>query len=197
MRHLEIKNLVFASILAALTIILSLPYLVIPVNKVAFTLAHIPVLLGVVSLGKKYGVILGGVMGVTSMVLAFITLGDNAPFTNPLLSVLPRMLFGLVTFYLYQGFTKLFKKKEIAIPFTFAAGTLFHSIIVLTLLYIVSTTGFYFTASENPMTTNSNLIIFVVGIISAISVFEILAAVLVGTPTALVLLKLMDNTHKE
>lgn len=193
MRHKQIKDLVFAAILIALTILLSLPYLVIPVGTVAITLAHITVLVGAILLGKNYGATLGAVMGIASMVIASLMLGVNAPFTNPLLSVVPRIFFGWITYYIYSFFNKKIDHRPLAIGLTMIVSTLIHSLVVLTIMYFVVNTGFYFTASENPMSINGNIVPFVIAVLGSNAILEILLAVAIGTPIVLVMDKVIAN----
>jgi uncharacterized membrane protein len=193
MRNKEIKDLTFAAILMAMTVLLSLPYLLLPIGAVVITIAHIPVLVGAVLLGKKYGALLGAVMGLASMAIAIFVLGGNAPFTNPVLSVLPRVFFGWIIFIVYQRFTKWFKNRPLAIGLTMGVSTLIHSVVVLTIMYFVAKTGFYFTASENPITINEKILPFIIGILGTNSILEIAVAVLVGTPIILVMDKVINK----
>lgn len=196
-KHNEIRDLVFAAILIALTVLLSLPYLVIPTGSgAAFTVAHIPVLIGSVILGKKYGALLGAVMGISSLVIASFFLGPNAPFTNPLVSVLPRVFFGWVTYIVYSFFQKLIKIRHVAVGISLGVSTLIHSLVVLPLLYWVAKTGFYFTALENPATLNQNILPFIYTILVANGIFEIIAAIVVGTPIILVMDQVMSNNEE-
>ena len=77
------------------------------------------------------------------MIQAFIMMGPaNAPFTNPLVSVLPRALIGVLAPFMFKWLTKAFKGKEkLALFFTFGIMTIIHTVIVLTLLYGAIKTG--------------------------------------------------------
>ena len=189
MRNKEIRDLVFGAILMAFTILLSLLYFFQVTGFAAITVAHIPVLVGGVLLGKKYGAFLGTVFGLTAMIFAFFTMGPNAPFTNPLLSVVPRILFGFVTFFVYQAFNEKVKNRPIAIALTMAVSTLIHSLMVIPTLYLFVDWGFYFDAASNPLSNNQALIPFFIAVIGSNTIFEIIVAILVGTPIILA----MDN----
>lgn len=192
-RNLEIRDLVFGAILMAMIVLFSLLYVLGVSGFAAFTIAHVPVLIGAMVLGKKYGALLGAIFGLASFVLAFFTLAQNAPFTNPLLSVLPRIFFGWIIGYVYDFFHKLVKNRSVAIGITMGVSTLIHTLIVVPLLYLVVKTGFYFTASENPMTINLNLFPFIFAVFTSNAIVEIIIAIVVGTPTILVLDKLMNK----
>lgn len=188
-RNKEIRDLVFGAILMAMVILFSLLYFYQVIGFAAFTVAHVPVLIGAIMLGKKYGAFLGFIFGLVSLIFAFSSGGTNAPFNNPLLSVVPRVFFGWIIYYIYIFFTKYIKKRIIAVGLTMAISTLIHSLIVLPILYIVAKNGFYFYASENPITINQNVIPFIIGILGSNAIIEIVIAVCVGTPIVLV----MDN----
>ncbi|MFA6627199.1 MAG: ECF transporter S component, partial [Bacilli bacterium] len=133
MKNLKIRKLVFASELIA--IILFLSFVPNPLTGMAFgyiplsplvvmTIIHIPVIIGAIVLGKKYGLILGTVFGLGSLVQAAILLGPNAPFTNPLLSVLPRMFLGYISAVYFQWFVTKFRSKNFATGLTLGLATL-------------------------------------------------------------------------
>lgn len=195
MRNKQIRDMVFSAILMTMTVLFSLLYFFQVVGFAAFTIAHIPVLIGAVILGPRYGAALGAVFGLTSMVIAFFSLGPNAPFTNPLLSVLPRVLFGWLIYYIYIFIKKYFKNRYLSVALTFGISTLFHTLLVLPLLYVVANNGFYFTASENPLTITGNLLPFIIAVLAANGIIEILIAVLVGTPIILVMDKVVKNNE--
>lgn len=191
MRNKQIKDLVFAASLMAMIVLFSLLYFFQVVGFAAFTIAHIPVLIGAVILGPKYGTALGAVFGITSMVIALFALGPNAPFTNPLLSVLPRMIFGWAIYYIYIFTDKIVKNRYASVAITFAVSTLFHSLLVLPILFVVANTGFYFTASENPLSVTGGLLPFIIAVLGANGLIEILVAILAGTPIVLVMDKII------
>ncbi|MDD4000276.1 MAG: ECF transporter S component, partial [Bacilli bacterium] len=91
-RNEQIRSLIFASILIALILIMTfIPQLgYITINAIPITIIHIPVIVGGIFLGRKYGLVLGIVFGIGSLIRSFMEYSLHAPFTNPLLSVLPR-----------------------------------------------------------------------------------------------------------
>ena len=186
MRNKQIKDLVFCSILVALIIVLVFTgagFIVIG-TFAAVTIIHIPVLVGAQVLGKKYGIMLGFVFGLTSMIQAFLTLGINAPFTNPILSVLPRMIFGFIVCPLYALFVNKLKSKNLSCAITFALCTFIHTVLVVALLFIVAKTGFFFYANLHPYLVDVNFIMFMAACFTINSLIEILLAVLVACPIA-------------
>lgn len=195
MRNRQIRDFVFASIIVAIIAVLTATmWGFINLGGFAFiTIIHIPVLIGAMILGKKYGLIFGLVFGLSSMILASFLLGVNAPFTNPLLSVIPRMFFGIIIYPIYQLFKRLIKSRVLSISISVIISTLIHSIIVTTLLYFIGTSGFFFTAAENPWASNDNFAVFFLGLFSFNSLIELVVAVLTVTPTVIVLEDLRDK----
>ncbi len=72
---------------------------------VSITIMHIPVIIGAVLEGPLVGLGIGLIFGLTSMLQAAIApIGPSDPwFTNPLLSVLPRLLIGPVAWLIWEA----------------------------------------------------------------------------------------------
>lgn len=187
MRNEEIKKMTFAAILMAMIVVFSLLYL-IPISiTAAITIAHIPVIIGAIKLGPKYGTALGFVFGLVSMIIASFELGPHAPFTNPLLSVLPRMFFGWVIYYVYLFFKNLIKKRSVSLVVTSIVSTFIHSFVVLVIYYFVVKYNFYFTASENPLYDGSSIVSFILGIFTINGLIEMVSAAVVAPAAVMVL----------
>ena len=199
MRNKTIKDLVFASIIIGIIVALTATqWGFINVGLLsAITIIHIPVLVGTVVLGKKYGLLLGTVFGLSSMVLAFFTLGPNAPFTNPILSVLPRALFGFIIYPLYKFFIKRINSKPIAISIAVVISYFIHSVLVIAILFFVGKSGFYFGAEGNPWNNNDSFAIFMLAIFSINTLIELVLAVVIGTPSIMVLNDLRNREEGE
>ncbi len=97
---MKTKSLTQIAMLCALTILMGLvPNLgIIQVGIVSITLLHIPVIIASILFDITGGTIVGLVFGVTSWFVA-LTRGASIVdlmFINPLVSILPRFLFGLI-----------------------------------------------------------------------------------------------------
>ncbi len=101
---------VFAAIILVMTFVPQVGF--ITIGTMALTLIHIPVLIGAFLLPKKYVVLLGFMFGIGSLIRAATTpTGVLDPaFVNPLVSVLPRMLFALAASYIFDLFNWFDKK---------------------------------------------------------------------------------------
>ena len=101
---MKTKTIVYNALLIAIVIILAtVPNLgYIQVGGMAITIIHIPVIIAAVLFGYKSALLMGIAFGVTSMIVAATRgVGGDILFINPLVSVVPRVLFfALDGFYL-------------------------------------------------------------------------------------------------
>ncbi len=110
----------------------SLGFIKITANLEA-TIIHIPVLIGAALLGRKVGIYLGLAFGVVSLIGAFIY--SSPFFVYPWVSVLPRIIFGLVIYDVVQFFQKLIKPRFLALGISFFLLSLIHTLLVLPMLW--------------------------------------------------------------
>ena len=103
----KIRKLVISAMLGAITIVLGLtPLGFIPLGIMNATTMHIPVIIAAILEGPIVGAAVGLIFGVSSMVKAFtMPLPTSFVFWNPLIAVLPRILIGVVSYYLYAAFS--------------------------------------------------------------------------------------------
>lgn len=133
--------LVQLSMLSAIIILMTIiPFLgYIPIGIMTATIVHIPVIIGAIVLGPLAGAILGSVFGISCLINAFIkppTPLDALLFTDPLVSVLPRILIGIVAALVFRWIYKRIKKQTIAALGAAILGSLTNTIFVLGSVYI-------------------------------------------------------------
>lgn len=137
------KQIAITAALSALTILMGIPGLhlgYIQISPtVSLTIMHIPVVLAAVLAGLPGGIVTGLIFGLTSLVNAAANpSGVLDPFfVNPLCSVLPRLLFGLVSW----GIFKLIEliphcPKSVNSLVTAILSSLVHSFVVIGSLYL-------------------------------------------------------------
>ncbi len=132
-------KIAMTGIFGALSIILALtPIGYIQVGALAITIMHIPTILATLTAGLVPGLCTGLIFGVSSLIKA-ATSGNatNVFFVNPLVSVLPRVLFPIAVW----GFFKLLNliphmPKTVSGGIAAAAGTVVHTLLVLGALVI-------------------------------------------------------------
>ena len=138
-RKMDTKSMVRAGILCALIIVMTIvPYTgYISYGLVEITTLHIVVAVGAVILGWQYGAVLGFVWGVTCILRA-LTNPLWAPFVNPMVSLVPRVLVGMVAGFAAQGFRKLRLRSGLVASLSAAAATLTNTVLVLSALKLFS-----------------------------------------------------------
>lgn len=100
------RKIVITGVLGAITIFLGLtPLGFITWGTVSLTIIHIPVILGAVLEGPVVGLIVGLIFGIFSMIRAATSPQGplDVAFTNPLISVLPRLFIGPVAWLIWSG----------------------------------------------------------------------------------------------
>lgn len=139
MNHEKLRSLVLAAILSALIVVMTIVpftgYITIPVLSLEITTLHIVVAIGACLLGWKYGALLGLVWGVTNLVRAF-TNPLWIMFTNPLISVLPRIFVGLVGGLVFSAMQKTKASQTAGAIAAAVAATLTNTVLVLSAIYL-------------------------------------------------------------
>lgn len=123
-KRLDVRKLAVIGVLGAISIVLgSTPLAFIPVGPTRATIMHIPVIIGAIMEGPIVGGFIGLIFGLFSI---FQALTNPTPvsfvFLNPLVSIIPRVLIGIVSFYVYYGLKKLGNKRTVGLMFLILTG---------------------------------------------------------------------------
>lgn len=164
---------------SALIILMGIPGLHLGYIQISpttsLTIMHIPVALAAILAGLPGGLITGAVFGITSLVNAAANpAGVLDPlFVNPLISVLPRMVFGVICWILFKllDFIPHFPKTVNA-GITAFVGSVCHTLMVIGSLFI-------FAASKTAEAMNGVGYIAVIAMLLPNSLMEALAATIV------------------
>ena len=167
----DTRDLVRASILSALIIVMTfIPYTgyISYGGGLEITTLHIVVIVGAVMLGWKYGAVLGLVWGITCLIRAYMTV-IYLPFGfgNPLVSVLPRVIVGIVAGLVAQGLRKTKIRTGVSLGIATAAGTLTNTFLVLTAVSIYGRS-----------TIAAAIQLIIVTLISVNALIELIAAII-------------------
>lgn len=205
------RNLtLMAAIIAIMLVMTMIPFLgYIPLGFMNATIIHIPVIIGAIILGPKSGAMLGLIFGLSS-------LWRNSTMPNPtsfvfsplvgipgiehrgiisclgslVLCLLPRILIGVVAYYVYKAVMKMFKNKQnLALMCAGIAGSLTNTLLVMNFIYLFFGSQ-YAQASNREVGTLYNAILVIIG------TQGVPEAIVAGILTALicrVLLKIMDS----
>lgn len=133
----QTRKLVLCGIFCALIIVMTaVPYTgYITTGPIEITTLHIVVIIGAVMLGWQYGALLGGVWGLSCLVRA-LTNPLWIMFTNPLISVVPRILVGIVAGLMYKWISKTKLGCIGGSIFAAVAGTLTNTVLVISAMYL-------------------------------------------------------------
>lgn len=128
-------RLTLLGILSAIIVIQTfVPFLGnIPIPPLNPTIIQITVIVAAFVLGTKEGMIIGGIWGVVRLIKAYTLPAsplDFLLFTNPLITVLPRILIGLTAGFVYQLFLKR-GKDRLGMIVGAVVGSLTNTILVL------------------------------------------------------------------
>lgn len=134
----SIRKMVMIAMLSGISIFLGttgLGFIAIPPMKV--TIMHIPVIIGAIIEGPVVGLAVGLIFGLFSMYQAFTApLPTSFIFWNPIIALVPRILIGIVAYYVFVAVRKKLKDK-ISISISAILATLTNTIGVLGLTYII------------------------------------------------------------
>lgn len=116
-KSLSIKRLAIIGMLGGISAILGMtPLGFIPIGPANATIMHIPVIIGAIIEGPVVGALVGLIFGIFSIIRAITAPTVISPlFYNPLVSILPRVLIGITTYYSYILFKRLNKRTSIVI----------------------------------------------------------------------------------
>ena len=100
----------------------------------ALTIMAAPVIIGAVLEGPVVGLVIGFLFGAFSLIQAAVAPGGptDAIFTNPLISVLPRLFIGPVAWLIYRALEKV--NTPLALVLAGLGGSLTNTVLVLGML---------------------------------------------------------------
>ena len=139
-RRLNVRKITLIGVLSAISIMMSmLPFIgYIPIGPTKATIMHIPVIIGAIIEGPVVGATIGLIFGLTSLWNAMTQPTITSIFfLNPLVSILPRVLIGVVAYYVYQGIYKISKKVYAAGFMAGLIGSLANTVGVLGMIYVL------------------------------------------------------------
>ena len=185
-------NAMFIAIVAVMALIPNLG--IITVGPISITILHIPVIVAGIAFGMKSAIIVSLAFGLSTMFVAMTRAVTpiDVLFVNPVLSVFPRLLFGLTISFIWKMIASLKVNENISISITAFFATVFHAIFVLGTLY------FFLGYTGDLLTQINEWFIFVFTIIISNTLLEAVAAILLSVPLVHILWRIYPNakTHQ-
>ncbi|REC33378.1 ECF transporter S component [Enterococcus pseudoavium] len=195
-----------AMFLAIMIILVVTPLGFIPIGPINATTMHIPVIIASIVLGPRIGAGLGAVFGVISLTRATILITPMSfvfsPFiANPLtnqgdwraiiVAIIPRILIGVVPYFVYKGLHHLLKQKARPVSLFVAgvAGSMTNTILVMNLIFF-----FFKDSYANVLQITADAVYGVIlGIIFGSGLVEAAVAGIATMGVCAVLLRLMKK----
>lgn len=188
-KKLGTRQIAIIGMLSAITMVLGstgLGFIPLPMAKA--TIMHIPVIIGAIIEGPLVGAIIGLIFGLFS-IFQNITNPSllSFAFINPLVSVVPRVLVGIMAYYGYSLFSK--KNTTLSVGVGAAVGSLTNTFGVLTMIYLLYAVEFASARNIDPATTAK----VIYGIALTNGIPEAMVAVLIVTPIAVAIKRVLKK----
>lgn len=137
--HENVRKMVVIAMLSGICLFLGLTGLgFIPLPLFKLTILHLPVIIGAIIEGPVVGGSIGLIFGLFSIYQNITAPTPMSPFFyNPLVSVLPRILIGVISYYVYKIIRAKVKNIKVSISIAAICGSLINTIGVLGTIYLV------------------------------------------------------------
>ena len=161
---------ILIAIVVLMTFVPNIGY--IQTGLLSITTIHIPIIIGSALLGPIGGLVLGTTWGITSFlkVLTMPSSVETAIFLNPMVSILPRIIVGLIISYTAIGLGKFVKNKDLKYALVAAIGTLSNTVLVLSAIFLFAQGGV--------LSFNQAFSVIITVIISTNGLLELILAVI-------------------
>lgn len=135
----NVRKMVIVAMLSGICLFLGLTGLgFIPLPLFKLTILHLPVIIGAIIEGPVVGASIGLIFGLFSIYQNITAPTPMSPFFyNPLVSILPRVLIGIVSYYVYKFLRSKLKNVKLSISVAAIIGSLVNTIGVLGLIYLI------------------------------------------------------------
>lgn len=196
---------IFTAIIITMAVVPFLGY--IPLGFMNATIIHVPVIIGAILLGPRYGAYFGLVFGVTSLIKAtltpnvtsfvfspFVTIGGySGNMWSVVICLIPRILIGVAAYYVYElAVRALYGRKggqTVSLWLAGIAGSMTNTILVMNGIYLFF--GNSYAAATNKAVAGIYQVIL--GIILTLGIPEAIVAGILTTAVVKVLLKIKND----
>lgn len=135
--YFNVHKIAVIGMLSSISMVLGMtPLGFIPIPPANATIMHIPVVIGAILEGPAVGAMIGLIFGIFSIIRAITTPNIlSFAFINPLVSVFPRILIGIFSYYTYK--TIRVKNQSLRIGLAAVIGSFTNTIGVLGMIYLI------------------------------------------------------------
>ena len=188
-RKVKTNQLTTIGMLSAICVVLGLTgYGFIPLPGAKATIMHIPVIIGSIIGGPIVGMTIGLIFGIFSIMQNIMAPNIlSFAFINPLVSVLPRVLIGLTSYYVYK--ISFIKNDSIRIGIATVVGSITNTFGVLTMIYFLYAAKFAVAKGIDPSIAAKT--IYGIAIINGVP--EAIIATIITIPVVLSIKKLKST----
>ena len=175
------KMVILALFIAIMLLMNFSPLGYIYAGTFTITLMTIPVVAGAISLGPIFGLILGGLFGLTSFLQCFgigyvidpsaAVLFSISPFATAFTCFVPRMLMGLCVGLLFRLLYRFDKIRKLSYPICAVCGAVFN-----TLFFMTS----YIALFKNTILANTTVMAVILSVLTLNLVIEICVSLVLG-----------------
>ncbi|MFA9377196.1 MAG: ECF transporter S component [Lachnotalea sp.] len=207
----KLQKFVITSMFVAIIFILTFtPIGFIQLGLIKATIIHIPVIIGSILLGPRIGAILGSFFGFASLItntmipsllsFAFSPLipipgTDHGSMLALIICFVPRILVGIVPYYVYKLLMKLFSNRKsaewIALAVAGVAGSMTNTLLVLNLIFFFFQDAFAVVKNISISTVYRAIML----IVAVNGIPEALVASVIITTLGKILLKITKQTN--
>lgn len=187
-KKVNVRRMTIISLLSAISIMLSMiPLGYIQIGPLAITTMCIPVMIGGIIEGPMVGMVVGLIFGLTSMFRGMAGMAGVTGFVfiNPLVSVLPRIFIGLVSYYSFKLSMKIIKNTYVSGLIAGGMASITNTVGVLGMIYVLYAAEYAEALGQSAGTAKALLM----GIATTNGIAEALGGALVVSAVVVVLKK--------
>lgn len=135
--YFNARKIAVIGMLSSISMVLGVtPLGFIPIPPANATIMHVPVVIGAILEGPAVGAMIGLIFGIFSIIRAITTPNIlSFAFINPLVSVIPRILIGIFSYYAYKSIK--IKRESLRIGLAAVIGSFTNTIGVLGMIYLI------------------------------------------------------------
>ena len=188
-KKFETRQIAVVGMLSAISIVLGASGIgFIPLPMAKATIMHIPVIIGAILEGPIVGLAAGLIFGIFSIIQNMTNPSLlSFAFLNPLVSVLPRMLIGVTTYYAYK--IPFVKNDAVKTGIGAAVGTLTNTVLVLGMIYFLYAAEF----AQKMGVESNQAAAAILGIALTNGPAEIIVSIAISIPIVLAVKKIVKK----